>query len=285
MKYLIVKGVLGFGDRLQSLKMCIKYALKHNLQIYVDWSDPIWSHNGETFYTYFNLVNIPVLNSLDDIPEDASVFPPVWKGYLKGYPDIDLNTSNKEVTFGYIDEQVFDADVFVYLCNDYRYIFEDSQFFANVFRVTDSRIIQKVRNRVQRYNLKSTIGIHLRGTDRARKLDRSHRMAGMNIRMMSMGLLNGQSFVAVSDDPEYIKIWRAKYSFPILTEVGSLGGKQGVHNQSKDSLTVTKDQLNVDLLVDFFTLASCKGVISTSKDSRFGQEAIRLSRHISQMGI
>jgi hypothetical protein len=115
MKYLIVKGALGFGDRLQSLKMCVKYAIKHNLQIYVDWSDPIWSHNGESFYTYFNLVNMPVLNSIDDIPKDATVFPPVWKDHLKGYPDIELTLLNKEVTFGYIDEQVFDADVFVYL--------------------------------------------------------------------------------------------------------------------------------------------------------------------------
>jgi hypothetical protein len=285
MKYLIVKGALGFGDRLQSLKMCVKYAIKHNLQIYVDWSDPIWSHNGESFYTYFNLVNMPVLNSIDDIPKDATVFPPVWKDHLKGYPDIELTLLNKEVTFGYIDEQVFDADVFVYLCNSYRYIFNDSQFFANVFRVVDSRIIQKVRNRAQQYALKTKIGIHLRGTDRAKKIDKTHRMAGMNIRMMSLGLLNGQGFIAVSDDPEYIQIWRTKYKLPILTEVGSLGGREGVHNKSKESLSVSKDQLNVDLLVDFFTLASCKGIISTSKDSRFGQEAGRLSIHIAQMGI
>jgi hypothetical protein len=226
-----------------------------------------------------------VLNSIDDIPKDATVFPPVWKDHLKGYPDIELTNLNKEVTFGYIDEQVFDADVFVYLCNSYRYIFADSQFFANVFRVVDSRIIQKVRNRAQQYNLKSTIGIHLRGTDRARRLDKTHRMAGINIRMMSLGLLNGQGFIAVSDDPEYIQIWKAKYNLPILTEVGSLGGREGVHNKSKDSISVSKDQLNVDLLVDFFTLASCKSVISTSKDSRFGQEAIRLSSYIAQFGI
>ena len=103
--------------------------------------------------------------------------------------------------------------------------------------------------------------------------------------MMSLGLLNGQGFIAVSDDPEYIQIWKTKYNLPILTEVGSLGGREGVHNKSKDSLSVSKDQLNVDLLVDFFTLASCKGIISTSKDSRFGQEAGRLSIHIAQMGI
>jgi hypothetical protein len=44
MKYLVVKGWLGFGDRLETLKMAVKFALDHKLQIYVDWSDEMWSH-------------------------------------------------------------------------------------------------------------------------------------------------------------------------------------------------------------------------------------------------
>jgi len=49
MKYLIVKGWLGFGDRIESLKMAVAYAIKHNLQIYVDWRDSMWSHGTEDF--------------------------------------------------------------------------------------------------------------------------------------------------------------------------------------------------------------------------------------------
>ena len=79
MKYLIVKGFMGFGDRLESLKMAVAYALKHNLQIYVDWRDPLWSHGDNDFYTYFKLVNMRVLKSLNDIPADASYYPPFWK--------------------------------------------------------------------------------------------------------------------------------------------------------------------------------------------------------------
>ena len=44
MKYLLVKAWLGFGDRLQGLKMCVKYAQEHNRAILVDWSDSIFSH-------------------------------------------------------------------------------------------------------------------------------------------------------------------------------------------------------------------------------------------------
>ena len=282
MKYLIVKGALGFGDRFQSLKMCVKYAQKHNLIIYVDWTDPIWSHNGESFYTYFKLL-VPSLNSLDDIPADATVFPKIWKTNMKKHA-VDMIKSNPEINLGYIQDQVFPEDVVVFSCVGLRYIYSDSAFFTDVFRVIDPRIIQKVKSRQQAHQLASKIGIHLRGTDRTIKTSKSHRMAGMNIRMVALGLLNGAKFIAVSDDPEFIQIWKAKYrEFPVLTEAGSLGGREGVHNKSKESLSVSKDTLNVDLLTDFFTLASCRAIISTAKDSRFGQEAERIHRVINQI--
>ena len=75
MKYLVVKGWLGFGDRLESLKMGVKFALENNLQIYVDWTDRFIRDKDESFYTYFNFVNMPTLKSLDDIPADATVYP------------------------------------------------------------------------------------------------------------------------------------------------------------------------------------------------------------------
>jgi hypothetical protein len=104
-------------------------------------------------------------------------------------------------------------------------------------------------------------------------------MDGLNIRLMALGLLNGLKCVAVSDDPEFIGIWKSRYKdFPVLTESGNIGGNRGVHTKSKEELAISKDTLNVDLLVDFFTLASCKGVLSTSKDSRFAQEALRFNK-------
>lgn len=282
MKYLIVKGYAGFGDRLQCLKMCINYAITHNLQIYVDWTDPIWSHNGESFYTYFKLVNMPVLNSIDDIPEDATVYPPFWKDKLKTVFSNDMPYDTFDI--GYLQDQKFSEDVIVHCSIGLRYIYHNNNFFGNVFRVIDQRILRKVKDRQQKYALQNTIGIHLRGTDRANKINKSRRMDALNIRLMSLGLLNGTKFVAVSDDPEYIQVWKARYrEFPILTEAGNLGGNEGVHNKSKETLTVSKDTLNVDLLIDFFTLASCRSVLSTSNDSRFAQEAQRNKDQLSRI--
>jgi hypothetical protein len=283
MKYLIVKGgFCGFGDRLECLKMAVKYALKWQLQIYVDWEDPIWSHSGENFYTYFKLVNMPVLKSIDDIPADATVFPAFWKDKLKLQYIEDYSKTNPEINLGYIQDQVWSEDVIVHSSENKRYIYPDSGFFANVFRVIDQRIITKVKERQQKYQLSKRIGVHLRGTDRAKKIDKSYRMSELNLRLVTSGIIRGATCIAVSDDPDFVNMWKSRYSsFPLLTESGALGGIGGVHTKSKDSLPISKDSLNVDMLVDFFTLASCRQVISTANDSRFAKEAQRLSKHIN----
>jgi len=275
MKYLLLKGAMGFGDRLQTLKMCVKFALENNLKLYVDWKDSIWSHESETFYKYFKL-NVPSFE-LSDIPEDATVYPAVWKGNLDKIQLIDPTAH-----LGYL-AGVYPADVIVHSCASYRHVYNDSKFFANVFKVIDPRVIAKVKQRQQTYHLSTKVGVHLRGTDRANTINKSHRMRGIGIRMVTAGLLGGTQFIAVSDDTDFITMWKSKYKFPLLTEVGNLGGHEGVHNKPKDSIAVTKDDLNVDLLVDFFTLASCSQIITSSNDSRFAQEAQRLHPYVNQI--
>jgi hypothetical protein len=283
MKYLIVKGgPSGFGDRLECLKMYVSFALKKNLQIYVDWVDPVWSHDGESFYKYFDLVNIAKLNSIDDIPADATVYPPVWKDKLHLPYTADMGPTTD---LGRVEDQDYNADVIVCSSNGYRILYNyDSSFFANVFRVIDERVIQKVQERQKVFDLKNKIGIHLRGTDRTTKINKSQRMTGITVRMVTAGLLNGANFIAVSDDTEFVRLWKGRYKrFPMLTELGNLGGNEGVHNKTKSQLSLSKDMLNVDLLVDFFTLASCRHVISTATDSRFANEGRRLHDFIDKI--
>jgi|UniRef100_A0A6C0B2M5 hypothetical protein len=282
MKYLIVKGgPSGFGDRLECLIMYIKFALTKNLKIYVDWVDPIWSHNGESFYTYFDLVNIPKLNSIDDIPADATIHPKVWEGKLKLPYTREMGLTTE---LGQLTDQEFNADVIVASSNGYRLSYSDLQFFANVFRVIDQRIISKVVEKQKKFDLRNKIGIHLRGTDRATKVDKSHRMAGINIRMVTAGMLNKSKFVAVSDDREFLAMWKNRYpDFPVLTEIEAISGTKGVHQLTKNEVGVPKDLLNVDLLVDFFSLGSCRNIISTSKDSRFANNSKKLGKFIDKM--
>jgi hypothetical protein len=278
MKYLVVKGWLGFGDRLESLKMAVKYALDHKLQIYVDWSDEMWSHGDESFYTYFKLTNMPILQSLDDIPADATVYPPYWKDRLKDKLTIDMiNNKDLKLDLGYLISP-YSEDVVVFSSIGMRILYPDSAFFANVFRVVDPRILSKVRERRSKYPVEQSWGIHIRGTDRLQPRKRMLSIQSMVTLITSYGGLNGLKMTVVSDDKENAEIWKRYYPQSFL--VSELSIRQdsvaGNHNLSKDKLKFTKDEMNVDALTDFFTLALTERIFTTCKDSRFTQEARRL---------
>lgn len=276
MKYLLVKAWLGFGDRLESLKMCVNYALKYNLAILVDWSDSIFSHSEESFYKYFNL-KMPTFK-IEDL--EGSVYPSYWKDKLnKTLTEKDFQ--NSEINIGYLNKE-FKEDIIVYCCVGDRMIYSNSKFFSNVFRLIHPEIIREVRQRQQTYNLSQKIGVHLRGTDRTTQINKLDRFRGIRLRMYSLGALAGQQFIALTDDTDFERMWKANFNFPLLTKIIP-GGTQGNHQISSDKLNVSKNDLNVDMLIDFFTLASCKDILSTCKDSRFAQEAGRLSPLITDI--
>jgi hypothetical protein len=284
MKYLIVKGALGFGDRLESLKMAVAYALHYNLQIYVDWRDPLWSHGSIDFYTYFKLINMPVLNSLEDIPGDATYYPPYWKGNLEKHVTHDFMLEHKDdkLDLGVLKDP-YNADVVVFSSIGVRTLYIDSGFFANVFRVVDTRILNKINYHASHKQLSKSWGVHIRGTDRARRLSRRlTTIQSIVLGFTTMGGMNQTNIVAVSDDKEQLEIWKRYYPQSYIVSEHSVryASLEGNHNISRDNLQFTKDEMNVDSLVDFFVLAKCERIFSTVKDSRFFQEARRLHPYV-----
>jgi hypothetical protein len=270
MKYLVVKALLGFGDRLESLKMCVDYAITHNLTLVIDWRDKTW---GEGFEKYFSL-SVPMA-SFEDIPGNLTIFPGYWTGKLDKILTLDdIRSDNLDV--GQLANPL-PFDVIVTTCMGRRTLYNDSKFFATRFRITDQRVVNKVKERILKYDLFNKWGIHLRGTDRASTLDyKQKRMSELAVLLVGQGLFNGVKLVAVSDDADYIKMWKERFSeFPIITELDSNTGRQGRH-----LVDSSKDQTIVDLLVDFFTLMCCKRIYSSSPDSRYAKEAQRLSPYV-----
>jgi hypothetical protein len=284
MKYLIVKGILGFGDRLESLKMAVAYAIHYNLQIYVDWRDSMWSHGDTDFYTYFKLVNMPVLNSLGDIPADATYHPAYWKNNLNQQLTLDFlrNNTDKGLNLGVLKD-TYPADVIVFSSITERTLYNNSSFFANVFRVVDPRILSKVQYHASQKPLDKSWGVHIRGTDRVKRFGRRlTSIQSIVLGFTTMGGMNQQNIIAVSDDKEQLEIWKRYYpqSYIVSEQSIKYSSLEGNHHISKDKLHVTKDEMTVDLLVDFFVLARCERIFSTVKDSRFFQEARRLHPYV-----
>lgn len=289
-KYLVVKGWLGFGDRLESLKMAVNFALENDLYIYVDWIDSVWSHGTETFYTYFDLVNMKTLKSLDEIPESATVYPEYWKDHMKEPITQELlndSTKNKQLDLGILKKDLLSkADVIVFSSIGYRNLYADSSFFANVFRVKDSRILSKVLQRENTYKVSSSMGIHLRGTDRKRnEIQFTKKIQWQSLNAIHNGAFHNRQMIAVSDDPLGIQIWKRFFPSTIVMSDLSLQNtsNKGNHLISKDDLKTSKDDMNVDMLVDFFTLSLCTTILSTFKDSRFAAEARRLHPHVKRI--
>lgn len=287
MKILIVKGWLGFGDRLESLKMAVKFALDHNLEIYVDWTDSIWSHGNESFYNYFKL-EMPSLKSLDDIPEDATFYPSYWNRENITTPvSNELISKQPELNLGLLNEKTpKSADVLVFCSIGYRSLYEDSSFFANIFRVIHPSIINEVNRREREHNLSKSLGIHVRGTDRVRNDNqRAQKIQWMAVSAVHNGALRSKPMVGVSDDNISLQIWKNYFPQTVILSKLSLKNttSKGIHNASKEDIQNSKDELNIDMLIDFFTISMCEGILSTYKDSRFMQEARRLHPFIRKL--
>jgi hypothetical protein len=282
MKYLVIKGWLGFGDRFETLKMGLQYALTHNLMVYVDWRDSIWSHGDENFYTYFEIQNIPQIKSLSEIPEDATYYPEYWKGRIEESITQQhcLDAKKLGLDIGReIHKETFSQDVIVLSNVGYRILYTDNTFLGKVLRVRHPRILEKLRHRWNTLKLATSLGVHLRGTDRYRTKEQKLKAVQWNVvSAVSGGALNGIPMVVVSDDRDCFELWKKYFPQSVLASDLSLDidPKKGNHNIGKDTLKISKDELNVGALSDFFTLALCSRIYSTHSDSRFAKEAIRI---------
>lgn len=281
-----MKGYLGFGDRLETLKMCVAYAITNNLQLYVDWRDPLWSHGSENFYTYFDIVNMPVLKSLSDIPSDATYHPALWKGRMEESISADFYEEHKNsgLDLGLIQGKVYDADVIVVSNVGLRMLYTDSTFFANVFRLVDPRIIEKVKYHKSRYPLEKSWGIHIRGTDHVHKRKRDLSVQSIVSNITIHGGLNQPNMIAVSDDVDNLQLWLRYYPQTyVVSNPKPQTSLKGSHTLSPEEMLRSKDEGNIESLVDFFVLASCSRIFSTVRGSRFTAEAQRLHPFVNIM--
>jgi hypothetical protein len=75
-----------------------------------------------------------------------------------------------------------------------------------------------------------------------------------------------------------VEIWKRFFPQSIVLSELSLQNtsNKGNHNAPKEDLKSSKDEMNVDMLVDFFTLSLAETIQTTYKDSRFAQESRRL---------
>lgn len=84
MKYFVVKGCAGLGNRLVTLCQAISYAQKTNRTLLVDWRDGmLGGRNENIFWDYFTLKDCDFTEALiEDVAEKKSVYPLLWEANL-----------------------------------------------------------------------------------------------------------------------------------------------------------------------------------------------------------
>jgi hypothetical protein len=272
MKFLLIKALLGFGDRLEYLSMCLDFAEQNSLRVIVDWSDPTWK---EPFEKYFSL-RCPTA-TLADLTDDMTVYPEFWKGKLNVQLTSELYESNRSDIEMNIPK-VYPADILVLVSGGTRTLCHQYRMLAERCRLIDDRVISEVRRRQKVYNLEDRWCIHLRGTDRFQTTEsKKKRFQELFLKVFIRGLLK-QQCVVITDDPHLASFWSARDKSPILSTLIDTKGA-ALHTLETDN----KDEMNVNLLIDFFTMASCKQIFSTTHDSRFARMAENLHPYLSLM--
>lgn len=177
MRYLVLKGLAGFGDRLMTLGRALWLAAATGRTLVIDWSDASWNHDDppKGFWHYFNLVGLPAaiqvvrgdgataetLRTLSD--RGRSVLPPVYAGQLHR-SDYLLDRGTGRLCLDGVPVQLTEQailtakeDVVVYLAYCAGRLEDVLQYLQ--FRTPMTR------------EAPAKIGVHFRNTDKANDLD------------------------------------------------------------------------------------------------------------------
>lgn len=281
-KYVIHKGYQGLGDRLQALSYTLEFARRTGRLLYVDWSDVQWGQGDPAngFGAYFEVCGdgVRMLRSLDEIPRGASVYPDAWKGRLAepAGPWIHPDRAKLEVHL----EQDRKEDVVVHTTVGFRRWSGD--VLGSLLRPTEP-VMAALRSK--RMLLREPYAcVHLRGTDRSGGAapTATESCAALHAQLVGAKARHpdGIQVVVVSDDRAYVDAWTslepASHLATGVTTAVVCGAGEGTHTLGTRRLEasgITKGELLMDLLTDFFVFALSNERFANNEQSTFSAMA------------
>lgn len=297
MKFVLFKGLEGFGDRIQCLLQVMKYSIFTNRILIIDWTDDHWGdyYNNIGFenFFYFDKIKFMKYTSFkilyylfqeNNIKID--IFPKLWENKLFNKYGLEIN--NKEY---YIEdnntglEQIiqkkkedFKEQIVVYVGVKNR-TFEYCLFRQHI-RIK-SNILIKIYNTtfykdIIKNNIKYTC-IHLRGGDRMKKnFNDTNYIENYLLKIIKDIDYSIKHILIITDTTLLIKKFKEMLSIKkdlIIYETNNtkIDKNIGLH---KTKLNITITQRNIEMLKDFyfFTKAYIKISDNISQFSRMGKK-------------
>lgn len=295
MKYLLIKGFSGFGDRLEHLTSLIPYLKVSGRTLIVDWTDHVWTGQdfSKDFNYYFNLRDDIMHISLTEFKkifinrkDTMTFFPPFYKKIvLKRSDENDTEYKVSDLTaklIRIIKKQCEDLEYDVIVCTD---LDRRSTYFTKYI----SKIVYKPW--IMEFIFKDplihfikqneVIAVHLRGADRT-KYSKTNREDLCNYSYDHEYYVNTiikkipedtKNILLLSDSTFLVDkfIELIDKSINILqTNNIKTNSDEGLHLINDNS----KESKNLELLKDFYLMTQCKAVINDGL-SRFSLLAKR----------
>jgi hypothetical protein len=313
LRFVLFKGINGFGDRLQALLQVIAYAKFSKRQLVIDWRDEDWTHDRhQPIHTFFTLEGVPQFGLHEFTrywqahSHELTVHPASWAPRLLDqnyeeyiYKEIFMLSKDNSILDDICSCNVsdFDADIVVY-----GGVGKRSFRFSDLNNLRLSRwVCERIEASVQQHGLStgSYDVVHLRGG--------SKRWAGGHVPLKSLDTeiherwpsqdaylldlwekyqlaiegLPKESLLLISDQPAMTKAWQDLYQcgHSMQNTAGGLLRESGIHKLSPIDLGLIqgkniKDELNIELLRDFVIMLHARKVIG-DKISLFSHMAER----------
>jgi hypothetical protein len=257
-RYLVLKGIAGFGDRLLTLGRALVLARATGRKLVVDWTDLAWNHSWPEprgFFHYFSLCDAAatllaadsdkgVIDLLTTLNAEESVMPPVFRSHLVR-SGVEFNHAAKRMELHgqptrFPEDQLIrsEARVVVYMAYNAGK-FEDVLPFLRFREVGGT---------------KPVVGVHFRNTDKANDI-------ATTLARTQAVWKPGRSVFLATDDVKAIAAFQAAFGSDLIYTVPparpASGG--GIHHALPEELAavgLTKEELNWTMIRDVMALRS-----------------------------
>lgn len=299
LKFVVLRGAAGWGDRLQCLLQAIGYAKKTKRYLVIDWRDSEWCHDQKTSADYyFNFVGIKTfevqafLSYYAAFKDEVSVVKKIWKPYLEDasidlykkalYLDEEQKSLQKICDF---EQEDFEEDIVVYSGVGFRgFAYSDFQHVHPA---------PWVINRIHLSGLDSLLGsrpynvVHLRGgskkwaggdgsgakeyvdniNDKFPSLDKYLDCLWQSYQdIQSKNSSQDVNLFLLSDSPWLAEQWFKKFQVGTYISIVYDGPmvSSGIHRASGEVLSkygLSKIDLNFETLRDFAIMCNAQNII------------------------
>jgi hypothetical protein len=262
-RYLVLKGMAGFGDRLMTLGRALMLAQVTGRRLLVDWTDIAWNHawpEPRGFFHYFDLKepargllgaasDAALIEKLTELNEEASVLPAVFRGSLVR-SGVEFNHATGRMELRGVPVRVTESQILVSKERVVVYM------AYNAGRMEDVLPHLVIREQPGATMVpKSVIGVHFRNTDKANDI-------GDALKRTQAVWKSGRSIYLATDDVGAIEAFRAAFGDDLIcgaTPPPRPASGGGIHHALPDELAAigtTKEDLIWSMLRDISALRS-----------------------------